>query len=97
MAVPRPRAVDRRPLVRRYFERPRSFPLPAARDPQGWFLRGLGLGPVVRLIGPYLLSGGWWAREVRREYHFVGSETGELLWMYRDRRRKRWVLQGVVE
>lgn len=96
-ATPATNGDGERPLVRRFFARPRTFPLPRARDPQGWFLRGLGLGCVIRLDGPYRVSGGWWAREVWRDYHFVGTETGELLWMYQDRRRKRWVLQGVVE
>jgi protein ImuB len=96
-ATPAPTGDGERPLVRRFFARPRTFPLPRARDPQGWFLRGLGLGCVIRRDGPYRVSGGWWARELQRDYHFIGTETGELLWMYQDRRRKRWVLQGVVE
>ncbi len=94
---PAPEGEGQRQLVRRFFARPRSFPLPRARDPQGWFLRGLGLGCVVRQDGPYRVRGGWWAREVWRDYHFVGTETGELLWMYQDRHRRRWVLHGVVE
>lgn len=45
----------------------------------------------------YILSGGWWHdREVHREYHFVHAR-GEILWIYYDRPRGRWRLQGKVE
>lgn len=48
--------------------------------------------PAGRFFGPHIISGGWWAREVHREYYFV--ETGrDLLWVYYDRIRKRWFLQ----
>jgi len=58
---------------------------------------GLEFGPVVRLLGPYVVSGGWWMSTVHREYHFVETRRGDLLWTYYDRKRRRWYLQGTVE
>ena len=89
--------VDSRALVRRIY-RP-SIPLPARprHEPDGWMLRGLEQGPVVRVNGPYVVSGGWWKRGVHREYHFAETQKGELLWVYYDRARRGWYLQGRVE
>jgi protein ImuB len=57
--------------------------------------------PTVEHFGPYVVSGGWWTgdinNEVHREYHFVETRGGELLWVYYDRKRERWYLQGRVE
>jgi len=60
-------------------------------------LRGLQQGPVVRVSGPYVVSGGWWNRVVHREYHFAETQKGELLWVFYDRVRRRWFLHGRVE
>lgn len=54
------------------------------------------LGPVRRLSGPYSLSGGWWRAEVQRDYYFAELHQGGLLWVYYDRMRRRWFLQGEV-
>ena len=58
---------------------------------------GLEGGPVEEVRGPYLISGGWWVREVQREYHFVRTTRSGWLWVYFDRRRRRWFLQGAVQ
>ena len=87
-----PRSVSLRPLVRRAHARPR----PLARSPlesSGRWKRSQGLG---RLLG-YLISGGWWSREVRRDYRFVPTGRGEILWVYYDQKRRRWYAQGRVE
>jgi protein ImuB len=34
---------------------------------------------------------------VRRDYYFVETRRGELLWVYYDRRRRGWFLHGRVE
>ena len=52
---------------------------------------------VDHMVGPYVVSGGWWNREVHREYHYARTEDGEILWVYYDRRRRRWFLAGKVE
>jgi protein ImuB len=92
-----PRKTEAARLVRRLYLRPVALPPRARREPDGWMLRGLEQGPVVRVRGPYVVSGGWWHRAVHREYHFVETRQGELLWIYYDRMRRRWFLQGRVE
>lgn len=74
-----------------------ALPHRPRHEPDGWMLRDLEEGPVVRIDGPYVVSGGWWARAVQREYHFAQTRDGELLWLYYDRPRRRWYLQGRVE
>ena len=66
-------------------------------ESDGWMPRGLKQGPVIRVLGPYVVSGGWWRRPVHREYHFAETQKGELLWIYYDRGRRRWYLHGRVE
>jgi hypothetical protein len=85
--------------------------------PAGMILRGSGL--IAEGAGPFVVSGGWWRREVVRHYWYVrvmrtlvdrdrtsadagpGAESGPLpdiwFWIYRDARRLRWFLHGVVE
>ena len=85
-------------LVRRIHTRPVPLAPRPRREPDGWMLRGLEPGPVVRMLGPYVVSGGWWTRQpVHRDYHFAESKNGELLWVYYDRGRRRWYLHGRVE
>ena len=97
VAVPRPREADRSTLVRRIYARPVPLPSRARHEPDGWMPRSLEQGPVVRVLGPYVVSGGWWRKPVHREYHFAETQKGELLWLYYDRPRRRWYLQGRVE
>jgi protein ImuB len=85
------------PLVRRILDRPRALSRQRRNDPEGWMIAGLEGGAVQDLRGPWTVSGGWWAREVRREYHYVRTEREGWLWVYFDRRRRRWFLQGSVE
>lgn len=87
-----PQVVAVRPLVRRIYTTP--APLPAFR-----------LGEA---IGPYVVSGGWWADSplhpagdslggVRRDYYFASHEDGNLWWVYYDHRRRCFFLQGCVQ
>lgn len=98
LRVPRPAPAAIRTLVRRIFARP--IPLPPAprhlRD-DGWLILGAAYGAVEELVGPYVLSGGWWIREVTRAYHFAQTRNGSLLWVFYDGRRRRWFLHGQVE
>jgi len=84
-------------LIRRIRARPLPLPARPRHEPDGWMLRGLREGPVVRVSGPYLVSGGWWVRPVHREYHFAETERGNLMWIFYDRPRRRWFVQGRVE
>ena len=97
LAAPQPRQVDVGKLVRRIHARPIPLPPRPRQEPDGWMLHGLQQGPVVRVSGPYIVSGGWWNRSVHREYHFAETKKGELLWVYYDRSRRRWYLQGRIE
>jgi protein ImuB len=98
VAEARPRGAGEAALVRRIYGRPRPLPPRQRHEPDGWMLRGLERGPVVRMEGPYVVSGGWWNRTaVHREYHFAETQKGEVLWVYYDRERRRWFLQGRVE
>ncbi len=92
------RSLDERCLVRRIFPRPVALP-PQSRHVRddGWLINGLEYGSVVRSSGPYLVSGGWWRREVHREYQYAETQRGDILWVYYDRIRRRWYLHGVVQ
>ena len=84
-------------VIRRILQKPIPLPSqPKTRD-DGWLLLGPRYGAVERLSGPYIFSGGWWNREIRREYYFAETRRGDLLWIYYDRLRRRWFLQGWVE
>ena len=95
--TPRPQAGAPRTLVRRILAKP----APLASDPRsrddGWLLLGPKFGSVDRLSGPYIFSGGWWTRAIHREYYFAETRRGALLWIYYDRPRRRWFLQGWAE
>ncbi|MGE0549846.1 MAG: DNA polymerase Y family protein [Kofleriaceae bacterium] len=86
------------PLIRRVMTKPQSLP-PQVRQVRddGWLLSGLEHGAVVRIAGPYIISGGWWNHELHREYHFAELRRGDCLWVYYDRHRRRWFWQGAVE
>jgi protein ImuB len=93
-----PRKVAVRALVRRIHARPIALPpRPASERNDNWMLQGLEVGPVVRMLGPYVISGAWWHTTVHREYHFVETRRGDILWVYYDRRRRRWYTHGRVE
>jgi protein ImuB len=85
-------------LVRRIRQRPAALPpRPNQLRDDGWLIRGAEHGAVTRMTGPYVLSGGWWVRPVHREYYYARTERGDLLWVFYDRPRRRWFLQGGVE
>jgi len=96
---PKPR-LCRRTLVRRMRAHAWALPHRPRHEEDGWQLRGRDDTAVHDLRGPYVISGGWWRSdnaETAREYYFAGTRKGEWLWVYRDRRRRRWFLQGRVE
>jgi len=98
VTLPEPRKSSHpRLLVRRIYRRPLLLPQRARHEPDGWLLRGLEHGPVTRFVGPYVFSGGWWSGGVHRDYYFVNMHRGEVLWVFYDRKRRRWFLEGRVE
>jgi protein ImuB len=95
--LPTPLPVRQRSLIRRIFDRPVPLPQRGRHEPDGWLVRGPEQGSMSRISGPYTVSGGWWVREVHRDYHFVETAKGDVMWVFYDRRRRRWFLQGQVE
>jgi protein ImuB len=91
------RDVHLHPFIRRIRVKPLALPPRPRGEPDGWLLRGLEHGRVEKLHGPYLLSGGWWQKEVRRKYYFVETNRDEIFWIYSDERRKLYFLEGCVE
>ena len=97
-AVRSPAPSSRRPrLVRRILGTPTPLPPRPRHEPDGWLVDGLAAGPVERADGPWIVSGGWWARETHREYWFVETRRGDLLWVFHDRRRRAWYRHGKVD
>jgi protein ImuB len=93
-----PRVQPRPRVVRRLMARPvRLPPVPRHLRNDGWIPLDPAAGAVVRLDGPYVVSGGWWHAEQHREYHFAHTRRGDVLWVYYDRVQRRWALQGLVE
>lgn len=95
--TPRPQRAGVRPLIRRVELTPIVLPPRPRHEPDGWLVRGPEEGPVTRSVGPHIIAGGWWATEIHREYHFLETARGALLWVFYDRRRRRWYLQGRIE
>jgi protein ImuB len=84
-------------LVRRFKAKPRRLDAgPHHSHEDGWLL-DTKHGAIDKLTGPYIFSGGWWNREIQREYYFAETRRGDLLWLYYDRVRRRWFWQGAVE
>lgn len=45
---------------------------------------------------PERIESGWWdGRDVRRDYYAAVTASGERLWVYQDRRTRRWYLHGI--
>jgi protein ImuB len=85
-------------LVRRVFAKPKPLaggPYHSHED--GWLILGPKHSTVDKLTGPYVFTGGWWNREIQREYYYAETRHGDLLWLYYDRVRRRWFWQGTVE
>lgn len=83
----------RMPLVRRVLHPPVALPPLPAHEPQGWLGHH---GTVQQMLGPFRTSGGWWTRRRERDYYFIETQRGEVLWAFYDRPRRRWFLHGIV-
>jgi protein ImuB len=79
-----PQFTEELPYVRRVYSVPRRLPdeYRSALD---------------RVVGEYRLSGNWWTEKTVREYRFILTNTGRLLWVYYDYARTDWFIQGEVE
>jgi len=97
LPLPQPNSVASRPLVRRLYTPPVELPPCDRQEPDGWLIAGVSEGPVEEVIGPQMITGGWWAREVSRAYHYVRTRKGRWLWIFYDRNRRRWYLHGELQ
>jgi protein ImuB len=87
-----------KPLVRRIMTKPVPLPgAPRRTHEDGWLILGHKYGSVDKLSGPYVFSGGWWNKEIQRDYYFAETRRGTIAWVYYDRVRRRWFLQGWIE
>jgi protein ImuB len=85
-------------LVRRIMAKPVPLPGgPRHTHEDGWLILGHKYGSVDKLSGPYVFSGGWWNKEIQRDYYFAETRRGAIAWVYYDRVRRRWFLQGLIE
>jgi protein ImuB len=85
-------------LVRRIMAKPLPLPGgPRHTHEDGWLILGHKYGSVDKLSGPYVFSGGWWNKEIQRDYYFAETRRGAIAWVYYDRVRRRWFLQGFIE
>ena len=84
------------PLVRRFNVCPKPFIDPQRLGDRDTFIQGMELGALQRMVGPDAISGGWWNREVQRDYFYTETSLGTF-WLYYDRTRRRWRLHGKVE
>lgn len=85
-------------LVRRIMAKPVPLPgVPRYTHEDGWLILGHKYGSVDKLSGPYVFSGGWWNKEIQRDYYFAETRRGAIAWVYYDRVRRRWFLHGWIE
>jgi protein ImuB len=84
-------------LVRRILDRPADLSADLQIAEGGRRPRAADAGPTAERVGPYVIAGGWWTHPIHREYYFVRARHGDVLWIYYDRQRRRWLLQGAVE
>jgi protein ImuB len=85
------------PLVRRFLLRPEPLAGSLEQDAESGRKHLLHAGEAYALSGPYRVSGGWWVREVTRDYYYARTPHGELWWVFYDRPRAAWFLHGMVD
>ncbi|MCM2322655.1 MAG: hypothetical protein NDJ90_05290, partial [Oligoflexia bacterium] len=66
---------------------------------RGELLQQPAVGKSWRVLaweGPERLSGEWWREPFDRDYYRVATESGERLWVFRDRRDRRGASGGAL-
>jgi protein ImuB len=97
MVFPKPRNMPLGRLIRRIRNKPIPLHNVRRQVSDNSILAGLPRGSHMNMLGPYIISGGWWRQFVHREYYYTAAQNGESLWIYYDRVRHRWFLHGRVE
>jgi protein ImuB len=85
------------PLVRRVLLKPEPLAGSFEVDPVSGALSLVHQNERLTLTGPYRVSGGWWVREVARDYYYARTLAGSLLWVFFDLPRNAWFLHAVVD
>jgi protein ImuB len=96
--IPLPRLPDEDdapvPLVRGLRPVPLALPDPPRHERERW----LGThGAVESLAGPGRIVTGWWETPADRDYYWALTKTGECLWIFREKRDRRWFLHGALD
>lgn len=81
-------------LVLRLWPRPKRIEVRIEKGQLGAVAVDGGWLAVRSLQGPERLSGDWWDDHYRREYYRVLTESGDLLWLFHDPRRRSWFWHG---
>jgi protein ImuB len=97
ISTPRPHKTNKIPLIRRFCSKPLSLVPQSQLKLERKNPDGKQMEPSEHKLGPYIVSGGWWQRPVHREYYYAETRSGEMQWVYFDRMRNGWFLQGSVE
>ncbi len=83
-----------RPLVRTLLPQPQPLGMLPLHEPEAW----LGeYGAVRAAHGPFRVANGWWQQRVERDYFFLETDRGAILWVFHDRGTRRWYLHGRVD
>ena len=85
------------PLVRRVLLKPEPLAGSFEIDPGTGALSLVRDNERLTLTGPYRVSGGWWVREVARDYYYARTLAGSLLWVFFDLPRNAWFLHALVD
>ncbi|MDB4988612.1 MAG: nucleotidyltransferase/DNA polymerase involved in repair [Myxococcaceae bacterium] len=85
------------PLVRRVLLKPEPISGKLEVDPSSGALSLRHANEQLALSGPYRVSGGWWVREVARDYYYARTLAGSLLWIFFDLPRNAWFLHATVD
>ena len=76
--------------LRPFWLMPEPLPLRAGEDGSLH-----GHGRLVLLHGPERIEDSWWEAPVSRDYFVAEGQDGGRYWVFRDRRRDCWYLQGI--
>lgn len=52
-------------------------------------------GPLEMLAGPERIEDNWWQTPVSRDYFLARGPDGQPLWIFQDRRSRRWFVHGI--
>jgi protein ImuB len=75
--------VTKPPLIRRVLAQPQRL--------------AKGKLASLRVSGPYKLSQGWWHTRIERDYFYVETQDGKIIWLFHDLARRGWYVHGYAD